>query len=279
MYSEPVLTSPHQNPHPRQKTVIDQLSDIILGYLKSNPRISLNGLSKRCQVSEPTIRRIAKKQVKTVPNVSTVLDLLTTISRRKNVNEIVALYPGPVADLIKTALPHLEDHAPEYSSVLNNHLRDPLRFLIFKLSLNKMGVSKEKIRKLFGENGVRELEELIKLEVVEKREQRYFSVCRSFTTSYDNFVEQFRAFAGFIKPQKVSEKLDLNPLFVMATESVSIESYKEITKVQRAALKKISQIVSSDQDGGPIPLFFLSALDTLDVDSAYEIANRGATEL
>ena len=258
----------------RQSSVLGQLSDIINEYLDTNPRVSLNGLSKRCQVSEPTIRRIAKKQVKTIPNVSTILDILTTISRNKNIKEVVKMYPGPVADLIKESLPHIEDQAPEYSQTLNNHLRDPLKYLIFKLTLNRVGVSRDRIKKLFGDMGLRELDALIQLEVVERRNNRYYSKSRNFTGNFDNFVEQFRAAASFIKPHKVVERLPLNPLFVNTSESVTPEAYKEIAKVQRAAFKKISQIIQNDEVGGSIPLLYLCALDTLDVESAFEIANR-----
>lgn len=258
----------------RHQLVLEQLSDIINDYLDNNPRVSLNGLSKRCQVSEPTIRRIAKKQVKTVPNVSTILDLLTTISRNKNVKEVIKQYPGPVADMILEALPHIDDHEPEYSQVVNDHLRDPVKYLIYKLSLNKMGVSRERIKKLFGDHGVRELDSLIQYEIVERREGRYFSTAKNFTGSFENFVEHFRSCAGFIKPHKVVERLPLNPLFVNASESVSTETYKEIARVQRAAFKKISQLIKNDEGKGPIPLVYLCALDTLDTESAFEIANR-----
>ncbi len=263
----------------RHQSVLDQLSDIINDYLENNPRVSLNGLSKRCQVSEPTIRRISKKQVKTVPNVSTILDLLTTIRRNKNVKEVVKSYPGPVADMIREALPHIEDHEPEYSQVINDHLRDPVKYLIFKLSLNKMGVSRDRVKKLFGDHGVRELDSLINFELIEKKNSRYYSKAKNFTGSFENFVEHFRACAGFIKPNKVLERQPLNPLFVNASESVSVEAYKEISKVQRAAFKKISQIIKNDAAEGPIPLVYLCALDTLDIESAFDIANRGDSTL
>ena len=90
----------------------------------------------------------------------------------------------------------------------------------------------------------------------------------------DFFVDHFKATASFIKPQKMSENLPMNPLFVNASASITAETYKEITKVQRQALKKISHAIRQDSGEGPIPVFFLCALDTLDTDSAFEIAVR-----
>lgn len=270
--------SPSVN-HEQEKTtgndaVLSQLSEIINSYLEANPRVSLNGLSKRCQVSEPTIRRISKKQIKTVPNVSTVLDLLTNISRKKSVKEVVDHYPGPVASYIKEALPHIEEQNPEYSPSVNLQLKDPVRYLIFKLCLNRMGTTLEKVKKIFGEHGAVELQALLQNDIIEEREGRYFSKIKKFTGHFDNFVEQFRMTANFIKPHKISERLPLNPLFVNASESVSAETYKEVAKVQRAAFKKISQLIQNDTEGGPIPLVYLCALDTLDVESASELSQN-----
>ncbi len=263
----------------RHQSVLDQLSDIINDYLAANPRVSLNGLSKRCKVSEPTIRRIAKKQVKTVPTVSTILDLLTTIDRNQNVKEVINNHPGPVAELVREALPHLDEQEPEYSQALNDQLKDPVKYLIYKLSLNKMGICRDRVRKMFGDHGLRELDALVQLDVINKRAGRYYSSCKNFTGSFENFVEHFRTCTSFIKPEKVVERQPLNPLFVNASESVSVESYREIAKVQRAAFKKISQIIQSDTEKGPIPLLYLCALDTLDTDSALEIANRDDSPL
>ena len=273
MYSGIQTQQESRTPH-QGSSVLIQLSEIINNYLLANPNVSLNGLSKRCQVSEPTIRRISKRQVKTIPNVSTVLDLLTTISRKKSIPEVIELYPGPVAEYIREMFPHVEEAEPEYSNSLNACLKEPLKYLIFKLSLNKMGVTRDRIKRLFGEHGLRELDELTRLEFIEKRGQRFHSIYRHMTMNQDFFVDQFRATASFIKPHKMSENLPMNPLFVNASASISADTYKEITKIQRQALKKISQSIRQDSGDGPIPVFFLCALDTLDTDSAFEIAIR-----
>ncbi len=95
-----------------------------------------------------------------------------------------------------------------------------------------MGVLRDRIKKLFGDHGLRELYYFIQIEVVERREDRYYSKAKNFTGSFENIVEHFRACADFIKPHKLVERLPLNPLFVKASESVSIETYKGIARVQ-----------------------------------------------
>lgn len=255
--------------------LIEQLSRIVNQYLMDHPGISLNGLSKQCRVSEPTIRRISKCQIKTNPNVSTVLDLLTTISGTKEVHEIVNRYPGAVADFIKDALPHLEEQKPEYSHTLNSYLQDPTRYLVFKLALNRSGVTVDKIRQLFGEMGVIELNGLVKQEIVEERvDGRYHAKIKHYHGDYDTVTDRMKAVLNFLKTEKVQSRMPLNPLFVNGSNSVSEEAYKEVSKIQRAAFKKISQILSDDGSDGPIPLFYLCAMDTLDIESAYEITQN-----
>jgi hypothetical protein len=254
--------------------VIDHLADILNEYLRNHPRITLNGLSKKCQVSEPTIRRIAKKQIKTLPNLSTVLDLLTTISKKREVAEIIKLYPGPVSDFISESLPQAVNQGSEFSQKINSHLKEPIKYLIFKLSLNTTGVTDDKVKQLFGDLGLNDLKYLIKHELIELRGRAFFAKIENFTTAHEDFVDQFKASANFIKPHTFQSRMPINPLFLNASESVSIETYKEIIKIQRMALKKISNIISSDESKGPIPLLFLCAIDTLDKDSALKISTN-----
>jgi hypothetical protein len=47
-------------------------------------------------------------------------------------------------------------------------------------------------------------------------------------------------------------------------------AYSKILSVQRAANKKIVQIMQSDESQGEIPSFFLNAIDTLDEKIADE---------
>ncbi len=254
--------------------VIEHLSQILNNYLKDHPNITLNGLSKKCRVSEPTLRRIAKKQIKTLPNVSTVLDLLTLVSKMNDIKKIVALYPGPVATYLQRAYPHLDQQSPEYNQALNDELKNPIKYLIFKLALNRTGVSEDKVRRIFGDLGLIELKSLYdKKWLTQKSDKEYVASIKNFSGSYADFVEQFQWTARFIKTDKVLTSALLNPLFVNGSESVSPEAYQEIIRIQKSALKKISQVISHPDSMGPIPLFFLCALDTLDTLAAHEMGS------
>lgn len=80
---------------------------------------------------------------------------------------------------------------------------------------------------------------------------------------HEQFVEHFKAVADFIKTGDLGPKK--NNLFYNFSESVNEKGMREILNVQRAALKKVARILNDDQFGGDIPLFVLSAIDTLDL--------------
>ena len=78
--------------------LITHLQTVIRSYLDQHTRISLNGLSKRCSVSEPTLRRIMNGQVKTAPTLTTVVDILSTIGKESRLSKLIDMYPGPIAE-------------------------------------------------------------------------------------------------------------------------------------------------------------------------------------
>ncbi|MEO0335394.1 MAG: hypothetical protein AAF202_03315, partial [Pseudomonadota bacterium] len=56
------------------------LRQVIQAYIDESKYLSVSGFCKKCGVSEPTVRRFLTGKIKTLPQVSTVLDILTYIS-------------------------------------------------------------------------------------------------------------------------------------------------------------------------------------------------------
>ncbi len=247
-----------------------QLRTVLISYLESRPHLSLNGLAKRCAVSEPTLRRIKKGQLKTLPEVSTIIDLLMYISQEKNARKIPELFPGPLADYLKSKTPQIEAMVEiEVSESLTQSLRDPVKYLIYKLSVNIEGVSLEKVVEMFGSYGEKQIYELLQENLLEERKGHYFGKIQNFSLSNDVFVKHFKATADFIKPETLANApRNQSPLFVNYSSGLNKKAYSEILKIQRLALKKILKVFVDKESEGPIPAFYLAALDTLDHDSA-----------
>lgn len=251
--------------------LMSQLQSVLSGYLKENSRRTLNGLSKRCTVSEPTLRRILKGQVKTAPNVTTVLDVLTTVTGERSARKIAERFPGPIADYIRDMAIHLEDCDTDYDPNLNMELRNPTSYVIYKLASNRAGADEGVIQELFGAQGKMFLENLISKGYIELRNGRYHATSQNFSAGAAEFVANFKSVADFIKVRDVPTKTNMNPLLVNYSESVSAEAYREIVSLQKATLKKIRGILADPTSAGEIPLFMLMAVDTLDRRIAAEM--------
>lgn len=256
----------------RNQAVIEQLCQAIESYLKRRPHMSLNGIAKRCNVSEPTLRRIMARKVKTLPQVTTLLDILTYVSDTQSIQSLIRQYPGPIADFLSEGLPQINEIDQEYSNEINRLLGDPTRYLIFKLSLNHSGVRLSKIEEMFGRHGLKLLREMI--EAGHIREENG-GLCRAqvgtYYGSHDLFVRQFKAVADYIKPQSHQNRRPLNPLFVNWSDSINAKAYEQIVRLQRATQKKIAKILTSSEAKGELPVFFLCAIDTLDFRGAFEL--------
>lgn len=255
------------------------LQEVLQNYLNEKPSRSLNGLSKKCTVSEPTLRRIVKGQIKTLPTSTTILDILTTLTGEKNTALIAKNFPGPIADYLQSILPQVEECETEYDSDLNNELRDPVKYIIYKLASNSNGLSQKKLNELFGRNGFTQAEVLLQKDYLYLKNNTYFSKVKHFTSNQDSFVTNFKLIADYIKTQNPLVKTNLHSLLANYSESVSPEAYKEIVALQKKTLQKIRSLLADENSKGNIPVFMLLAIDTLDPQPAHElIAEKHSTK-
>ncbi len=249
-------------------TVISELQKVIRGYLDKHTRISLNGLSKRCTVSEPTLRRIMNGQVKTTPTLTTVVDILSTINKEGNIRTLADMYPGPLAEVLSEGFSIFEAEELDYvyNQKLNEVLKDETSYLIYKLAANRCGLAQSKIRELFGLVGEEKIYNLKKEDLLEEKIERgqvhYHAKIVGFSLDHKLFVKNFKSVANFIKTgTQTGPKTNLYYNF---SESVNEQGRREILRLQKEALRKIAKILDDERFAGDIPLFVLSAVDDMD---------------
>jgi len=248
------------------------LKSVIEDYIGSSKYLSVSGFSKKCGVSEPTIRRILTGRIKTLPQVSTVLDILSYVSGETSARPLVEKYPGPIAEYLKDRIPQLQFFDPTYDPQLNRELENQVKYIIFKLSLNDSGVTLEKVKELYGQMGENYLNELVQKGYLAKEGEAYRSVFENFSADLGQFVNHFKATADFIKVKATSSLTDpLQPVIANYSWEVSKDQYKRIQKIQSTALAKIREVLLEKGHSGEIPIFLLAALDTLDLKSASDI--------
>lgn len=252
----------------QKPTVISELQAVIRGYLEKHTRISLNGLSKRCTVSEPTLRRIMHGQVKTTPTLTTIVDILTTINKESNIRKLAGMYPGPLADILSEGFSIFEAEELDYvyNQKLNDVLKDETSYLIYKLAANRSGLAQSKIRELFGLVGEEKIYSLKKEDLIEEKIERgqvhYHAKIVGFSLDHKLFVKNFKSVANFIKTgAQTGPKTNLYYNF---SESVNEQGRREILRLQKESLRKVAKILDDERYAGDIPLFVLSAVDDMD---------------
>ena len=77
------------------------LQEEISTFLNKNKNLSLNALGQKCGVSEPTLRRIMKGQLKKAPKTTTVIEILSYIHKTKTVSKLIEVSPAALRDKIK----------------------------------------------------------------------------------------------------------------------------------------------------------------------------------
>lgn len=261
-----ILIRPYQtqNEAPDTCGIPQELQRILRAYLEAHPRLSLNALSKKCAVSEPTLRRILKGQIKTLPTTTTILDILTSISGQTRSSKIAELYPGPLAEYLKAILPQTQDCDTEYIADLNSELENPTKYLIFKLSANTSGLTAERLLELFGSFGQTQAQHLVAKGYLQKDHNVYRSTIQHFTANQKNFIANFKCVADFINTENQSLQKSPRSLRANYSESLSPEAYKSILQIQEKALKKIRTLMTREESKGTIPVFLLSAVDTFE---------------
>lgn len=264
------------NSEPTIEAALDQLYSIIRDYLDKNPSLTVNSLSKRSGVSEPTLRRICKNELKRIPTTTTVLKMLSYISRKNKISDVLAFFPGPLTEKLSASMSLILDKDVKTEGVdLSKQLKNPIKYLIYKLATNDCGISVDKVHELFGSYGQEHLDALKNDGLLKLVDSTYYAVYENFCLSQEVFKTHFKATADFIKPKNLNNSpFNSSQLFFNCSNSVNINAYNIILKIQRAAIRKVIDVLNDPKSKGNIPLFTIGAVDTLDTLSAYELSKQ-----
>ncbi len=247
----------------------ERLVALLRDYFERYPAISLNALAKKCRISEPTLRRIYSGQIKTLPTETTIVDILSAISKKSGIKELIEAYPGPIGDYLKLKFGVFDNSGGNYtySPELSQSLAEPSKYLIYKLAANTRGVSKRKILELLGAHSERHLKELIDSDLLYESAGFYHTKNEGFTLGLDHFVDHFKLTANFIKTAPHPGGVKDN-LFYNASNSVNAQGREKVLAIARKAMSDIVKVLNDPSYDGNIPLFILSAVDSLDMKRA-----------
>lgn len=243
-------------------TLCEQLKEIINNYLDHYPNVSINTLACKSGVSASTLRRIMNASIKGDPAPHTVLNIVSATSKEKRLNKILENSQGPLAKILQDVFgQYASSNSPHcYDTDLNEILRDPINYLIYKLAANRKGVLKSNIVDYYGKIGVWRLEQLIELGLLKDIDGCYHAVNKNFSLSIEIAAKHLSELVKNYHPDKVAEGLNL---FYSMSESLNEEGIQKIKEIQKNAVKKIYDIMLSPFYAGDIHYFTINLNETL----------------
>lgn len=252
-----------------------ELQVLLLSHLEKHPALTLNAISKRCAVSEPTLRRIAKGKIKTDPSVDTVIDLLNYLLKENDLQCLLKVAPPALKKYLARSRPQSHISPVPMPSVpeLTQAFENPVNYLIYSLAANDGGVSKDHVGKLFGQMGLGLAEDMVAGQLLTEDNQIYSAVYENFVPPLRQTRSHMKSLLDFLKSEKIGTSLSTSPLSPLAhymTNGINSKAYQEIRKIQSKATLQCAKILFDPNNRGKIPAFLLMALDTLSNSTAYD---------
>ncbi|OFZ51346.1 MAG: hypothetical protein A2381_06265 [Bdellovibrionales bacterium RIFOXYB1_FULL_37_110] len=253
-------------------TLCEQLKDIVAMYFERFPKMSINGLAQKSKVGATTIRRILNNDLKGAPAPHTVLSIVSTIYKERELSKLLSKVEGPIGEMLRECyslfVKEKLDH--KYDVDLNDILSDRVNYLIYKLAANKKGTTKIKIVELFGLLGEKRLNSLLNLGLILEKDEAIHAKDKNFSLDIKIAKKLLPELIDFYKPEEVAKGKNL---FYSLSESLNEDGIKKIKEIQKEAVKKIYEAMNCPFYEGDIPYFTLNMSDTLTYEN-----NHGALQ-
>lgn len=256
------------------KEASDHLKGIVEEFFRKHPNLSTNGLAQKCEVSEPTLRRLRTGQGKRIPNPTTIVNLLTYISKKSSLDEVLEYYGPPLSDYLIERMPQTKLKSfgkVESPKNLGKELDTITKYLAYTIASHPSGISKCKIESLFGFAALEEVQELVDKGLLIEKDDCFYTETDIFFMPEETLIRNAKTLLNFVKVEKAKDAdPKLTPSLGMYTGGVNKQTYSKILKIQQKARDKVAEILFAPENAGEISVFSLMALDTLDSKTAEE---------
>ena len=222
-----------------------ELKSLVEDYFLNYPHMSINALSKRTKVGASTLRRILSLSLKGVPNPKTVLNIMSVLTKEKNMTLIIENSPKHTKSYLTESFKnYLEDLRGPSSDDHLGLFKNKLKFIIFKLASNQSGVHLKTITKLYGEAGIKVLKGLAKNGLLVEKNELYHAKDKKKGNDLHFRTKHLPSLLPLIQKDQYFEP------FSALSESLNDEGIKKVNKIQKEALEKISDIMRCPTHSG-----------------------------
>lgn len=245
-----------------------QLRSMTSEYLNKHTGLTLNALAQRSGVPATTMRRLMQEDQRSELAPHSVLALVSYLLKEKKISKILKEIQGPVADLLRKCFDQFifdeESSDHEMSNDLNALFQDKLNYLIYKMAANVSGTTVSEIKDAFGLMGLKKLNALMEnswIKMCDKSE-RLHAKQKNFSVDLALAHELSHALVDLYKPCDVKSGYNL---FYSLSEGMSAEGIKKIKEIEIEAVKKIYDLMNTENLQGEIPYFALIVSDVMGV--------------
>ncbi|MBF0297710.1 MAG: hypothetical protein HQK51_03260 [Oligoflexia bacterium] len=243
--------------------LVYELKTLIEVYFKKHPDLSMHAFSKKCYIATSTIRRILTMETREDPAPSTVLGIVSAISKETSIPKLIKMYDGEIGKILEKKYSGIQ---VEYSVDLVDILHDREAYIIYKLAANNKGTNRQEIINLLGNIANNKIDDLLEQKVLFEDNKRLFAK-KGISLPEDLSLRHLPELLRFVNKGSVFIN---KSLYLNLSQSISKDAYMEIGKIQSDAARKILSIVNNNDNVGEIPFFFISIIDTMEAPTASE---------
>jgi hypothetical protein len=196
-----------------------------------------------------------------------VLALVSYLLKEKKISALLKKVEGPVADLLNRSFDQFifdeKSSQHEMSTDLNTLFQDKTMYLIYKLAANQCGTSVREIKNIFGLIGLQKLQELVdqgQIVADSKDSDRLHAKEKNFSVDLALAHQLTHSLLDFYKPRDVAQGFNL---FYSLSEGMNEEGIKQIKEIEKAAVKKIFDLMNDKNLQGNIPYYAVVLSDVL----------------
>lgn len=245
--------------------LVQELKNLVEEHLRKHPSLSIHGFSKKCGVASSTLRRILGLETKEDPIPSTVLGIVSAVSKENRIQNLIEIYGGEIRTSLMRSYSFVSkfSYRPELSEVLSNREA----YIIYKLAANEIGTSRMELIELLGYPVEEKIEELIQMELLYEDQGRVHAKEKNFILPEEISKKHIPELLRFThhRGRYVSKTI-----FKNLSESINQKAYEEIWKIQAEANEKICELITKKESLGEVPFFFTCILDTMDIPGHHE---------
>lgn len=237
------------------------LKELVENFLNTHRHLTLNALAQRSSIPLSTLRRIHQGVQKTDLAPHTVLNLVSYVYKEKRISKVLKLVAPELREFLEKNFGSFIFESDErvYSPDLNQILKDPVYYIIYKLAANHEGTTLVDICEIYGSFGKKKADEMIVIGLLKEIDGVLHAKEKNFSLDLEVAAQNLSELIRFFRPKELAQGYNL---FYSLSEALTKEAIAEVKNIQREAAKKILSIMENDENKGEIPYFTLNMAES-----------------